>query len=238
MFCRRFHFPDFPHCLTGKLATRILAGPSSLFISKHFMLPIGIACTILANASEIAWDKVSLDSSMEPTVEWRSFNNHYWLYMGLSYTRDGENWTIAAVSSIPEFYGCVYEANLGETVGNGTAVPSTIFAENRPWSPETRVWTPVSGNGNSDVFLAFILYDNSRLDGYEADPIYGWMKFNTSDNLILTESAIGLDGCPIIVGGGAWTGGAIPEPSSAVLMLVGLAWLALRRRRHVRRDLL
>ena len=46
----------------------------------------------------------------------------------------------------------------------------------------------------------------------------------------LVNSAINLDGGPMIVGGGAWEGG-IPEPSGGMLFLLGLAALGLRRSR-------
>ena len=45
-------------------------------------------------------------------------------------------------------------------------------------------------------------------------------------NLVIASSAIDLDGGPMIVGGGA-----IPEPSSGVLLLLGTIILALRRKR-------
>lgn len=54
---------------------------------------------------------------------------------------------------------------------------------------------------------------------------YGWAEFQmgTDGRLEVLQSALGLDGQAMVVG-------AIPEPSSALLLLVGLAGLVLRRR--------
>lgn len=57
---------------------------------------------------------------------------------------------------------------------------------------------------------------------------YGLVKFTVDSlgHLDPFETAIDLDGGPMIVGGGS----AIPEPHSGLLLLVGGALLALRRR--------
>ena len=54
---------------------------------------------------------------------------------------------------------------------------------------------------------------------------YGWMElYLSSDNVLsIRNSAIDISGDSIVVG-------AIPEPSSAMLLLLGIAGLALRRR--------
>ena len=56
--------------------------------------------------------------------------------------------------------------------------------------------------------------------------MYGWVEFgfDNHEGLIVVNGALDMDGGPMIVGSGA-----IPEPSSALLLLLGFAGLALRR---------
>ena len=88
-------------------------------------------------------------------------------------------------------------------------------------------------NNSSDVHLAFTVQTPS----YPYECIYGWVEFNvlwdSNGCGYLVDSATGAYaslGEPMIVGGGAWTGG-IPEPSGGMLLLWGVAVLGLRRRR-------
>ena len=58
--------------------------------------------------------------------------------------------------------------------------------------------------------------------------IYGWVSVSYHyGELSVVDSAFDADGGPMIVGGGAF----IPEPSSGLLLLIGGALLAIRRKR-------
>ena len=78
--------------------------------------------------------------------------------------------------------------------------------------------------GEENFYMAFVLGD-----GYDSRYAYGWMNIGVDarGNLSLLGSAIDLDGGPMIVGGGS----ASPEPSGAVLLLLGAGMLGLRRQR-------
>ena len=85
----------------------------------------------------------------------------------------------------------------------------------------------------SDFYMAFKASEVIFVSGVgyeEGETWYGWVHVSVDDdlNMTLLDEGINLYGGPVVVG-------AIPEPSSAVLMLVGLAWLALRRRRRWQR---
>lgn len=87
---------------------------------------------------------------------------------------------------------------------------------------------------NGDRFyLALIGYWYEDIDS-SIDPLpipdladfYGWVELEAKQKeLSIIGSAFSYG--PLVVGGGS---AAIPEPSAGVLLLLGLAWLALRRR--------
>lgn len=85
---------------------------------------------------------------------------------------------------------------------------------------------------NTSQYLKFIVQDRAEvvdhLNGRGADPstcYTGWVEYMIDDSgkFNLLNSAIDFDGGPMIVG-------AIPEPTSGLLLLLGIAGLALRRK--------
>lgn len=69
-------------------------------------------------------------------------------------------------------------------------------------------------------YLAFASPTGGAQNPYMA---YGWIEVDSDFNVL--ASAIELDGGDIVVGGGA-----IPEPTSTLLLLLGISGLALRRK--------
>ena len=81
------------------------------------------------------------------------------------------------------------------------------------------------------IYLAFMCNE-----GYPENPAYdyyGWVQLaiDGNGNPVVLDSACDFSYGPMIVGGGAYTGG-IPEPSGGMLMLLGLAALGLRRKEY------
>lgn len=87
---------------------------------------------------------------------------------------------------------------------------------------------------NVPFFLAFqayeIIFDIDPVTGQlkRGDAYYGWVELRamSDGNVELLASAVDIDGDAMIVGGGS----ATPEPTSGVLLLLGISLLVLRRR--------
>ena len=82
---------------------------------------------------------------------------------------------------------------------------------------------------SSDIYLSYICSVDPV--GYRERQFYyyGWVNLTLGyDGSIYAYGAFDEDGGPVVVGGGAWTGG-IPEPSGGMLLLLGVAVLGLKR---------
>ena len=139
-----------------------------------------------------------------------------------------------------EKYGCVL-ASLGNITG---VVPYTTFyadevfyafgwrpgeeeiAGNHRYSGDYDI--TVSGSGTQVFFLGFGVEgsttDTDSPEGFSQIWLYGWLEVAVDGTeLSVVNSAIGLNGQSMTVG-------LIPEPTTTMLLLLGLASLALRRR--------
>lgn len=90
--------------------------------------------------------------------------------------------------------------------------------------------TPISVKANSDFYLMFVC---NGLDEHleVANSVYGWVGYHIDQEgqITVLSSAWDLDGGPMIVGG--WS--ASPEPSGGLLLMLGAAMFALRRKSGV-----
>lgn len=79
----------------------------------------------------------------------------------------------------------------------------------------------------NDSFYLMFVFSDDMVNPHAPSYIYGWVEISADEDgaLRLVGSAIDIDGGPMIVGSGS----ATPEPSSALLLLIGGALLALRR---------
>ena len=127
---------------------------------------------------------------------------------------------------------------VGEVIGQQLFdEAATVFLDTRPLiGLPMRQTAPINVNGNQNVYLSFVTYwvyfDSSLPIGYSIDmdnPYFGWVGLNVNQGEVsLLGSYVDLDHNPVIAGRYE---SLIPEPSSALLLLVGGALLALSRRR-------
>lgn len=97
-------------------------------------------------------------------------------------------------------------------------------------------WDSIQANNPFDVnyaadsfYMAFetLVWDDEDFVG-KSHVEYGWVHLDvTNGKLSIIDSAMGLEGQSMIVGGGA----VIPEPTSALLSILGAALMALKRRK-------
>ena len=133
--------------------------------------------------------------------------------------------------------GAWLEAYVGDLVDE-----STIFGHHDYWFYEMAKSQPAYASGilkevelGKPYYLMFAIEDMEdawayRLEETTEPPAlyYGWAEYMVDENgqFKILQSAIDFDGGPMII-----VGGAIPEPTSGVLLLLGIAGLALRRRK-------
>ena len=116
-------------------------------------------------------------------------------------------------------------ATVGEIVDAQTfSSLKTYFYKDDGLAKEAPIVAKATGE---DVYLAFQTWlweeDYSSVER----EVYGWVQlYVQGESISVVASAIDLDGGPMIVGGGS----ATPEPSCALLLLIGVGVLGLRRR--------
>ena len=156
---------------------------------------------------------------------------------GFKSVRSGANTQLTDYYHVPEFVGLWMQVAIGDIVDQMTFENAiTIFSDGLAPFESGRVQAPISVSGNQNIYLGFVSYsvylDTTAPTGYSIDksnPYLGWVGLNVNRGTVsLIGSYVDLDGAPIIAGQYA---SAIPEPSSALLLLLGGAVLGLWRRR-------
>ena len=209
-------------------------------------MAIIISLTFHANAAQVAWDIVDLNFRNESLCAIEFSDHRFWEYQVFCYFVSGpwgQDWSLTAdegISPIGKGGIIMYKAAPGSIVNHDSAQQSEYFVNIHGGHTIVELadvpWTPLKDSDpiykyDEDVYLAIIMAD------YYGDEVYGWIhlyEYGVYEKGVILDwgSAIDLDGGPMIVGGGAWEG-STPEPASGLLLLVGGALLAMRRRRNL-----
>jgi len=123
------------------------------------------------------------------------------------------------------FIGNWNVANKGDIVSADTIRGQGEYLNHCKIDGESATTFDYMGKMDEAFYLMFAVADvRSHVDGQiDENVLYGWVEFVFSDgSLEMKRSAIGLDGQ-------AMTVGAVPEPVSSVMLLIGCAVLFLRR---------
>jgi len=214
-----------------------------------FLLLVGCACYPIS-AANVLWDCFGLSgtaatvtSEGEYCLSWRMPGENpykgYIQYVDTYFTvsRSGTKTTLTDHAHVMSFAGLWMPVALDSIVDQAIFDNATsLFADSLPMGEPMRQTDSVVVNGNQDVYLAFVSYwaynDPSTPSGYNIDkdnPYFGWVGLNVNrGEVTLLGSYVDLDHNPVIAG---QYESLIPEPSSALLLLVGGTLLALRRSR-------
>lgn len=199
-----------------------------------------------AQSATVAWDvfQYGYNATSKSTFVYSGgiagldvhFNVISWGYPGERYIwaekDNGRQGSLAPVQSWNS--GAWLEASFGDLVDYETVMTRDEywFYEMAKKHPNTYGF-PKEVNPSESYYLMFAIEDIDdawayRLDETIEDPklYYGWLEYTVDDDgkFIVKRSAIDFDGGPMIVGMGA-----IPEPTSAILLLFGLSLLAIKR---------
>ena len=194
----------------------------------------------VAESANVLWNKVSLVRTLDdPNVFSLAWVDTKWGAFNFVVYCDYASGTLTPMHIQNGTDGVLYEASYGSIVNDVTSSEADpIFAGQDATGEPVGTPTPLTGVSSmygGARYLAFALnkYEGAVIDWVDGQPsvapdvVFGWVSIGEEDGVpVALRSAIDLDGGPMIVGGDS----AIPEPSSASLLLVGGALLALRRR--------
>lgn len=177
------------------------------------------------NGSTLVWATID-DDNIDDIA------HHFYLHGDFSVSSANGKTTIRGVNHVAAYSTTFVKMDIGETVD----LLTTYYADEvfyafgfRPGEEETSENYRYSGDydivvssyGTQTFYLGFGV--EGRCDGADTW-LYGWLEVSVNGNeLSVVNSAIGLNGQSMTVG-------VIPEPSAAMLLILGLAPMALRRR--------
>ena len=196
------------------------------------LLAVSLAA-VRGGASDVRWNVFSLtmDGSMYyPPLDGQAagyYGGDITPEIGFLYNRNQQG-RITSITAAWELMNCGANANTWVLANYGDKLITTADFLAKTSVFENDVAVPSRG---TEFYLAFqgILFDYDEQIGMIESPYYGWVNLGVTrtDGLYVNSSAVSI-GAPI--GVGSYSALPIPEPTNGLLMLLGSALLALRRR--------
>ena len=179
----------------------------------------------VAFSANVIWNGVEVGTSF-PEIGYYSIK---WPYVSMRGTVASSVLTLwAETETYMEFQNSWTRVSKGDLISRASLEEAgSYFYRGNFWREGDEVAQcdyPLQLTEGESVYLAVLFSGYTVPENLNV----AWMELtmDADYNLVIASSAIDLDGGPMIVGGGA-----IPEPSSGVLLLLGTIILALRRKR-------
>lgn len=186
-------------------------------------------------AAEFSWEYIGLVNGTFSASEMRSYEFYGGIYQGGQYVANTEGPWLGyegetgfmlkqeshATTPMPIQDNLWMLAYYGDVIGQDT-IEEAVRVPLTDWG-DSKMEGGVLIDNPSDFYLAFKVDESDLENGRNW---YGWvhLSIGPDSRMSLLDTGINLDGGPVVVGV------VTPEPSAALLVVLGLGLLGLRRR--------